>query len=190
MNLDDLVFTVHGPKTALAQLNTVVDLYRAAFEKPPAEMEQGVGWLTDAWPRRTSAPGFRLVIASQDATPVGAIYGHQISGSWWESAVGIPADVTKEWPGRTVAFIDMMVRPAWQRRGVARRMHALQLADRIEERATLLVNPANTRARAAYVKWGYERAGAIEPVAFPGKSYDAMLLDDLGRLDLDSESTG
>lgn len=190
MNLDDLVFTVHGSKTATNQLETVVDLYRAAFEKPPAEMEQGVGWLTDAWPRRTSAPGFRLVVATHDGMPIGAIYGHQISESWWESAVGIPADVTKEWPGRTVAFIDMMVRPAWQRHGVARRMHALQLADRIEERATLLVNPANTRARAAYVKWGYERAGAIEPVAFPGKSYDAMLLDDLGQLDLDSESTG
>lgn len=190
MNLDDLVFTVHGSKTATDQLESVVDLYRAAFEKPPAEMEQGVGWLTDAWLRRTSTPGFRLVTATHDGTPIGAIYGHQIGESCWESAVGIPADVTKERPGRTVAFIDMMVRPDWQRYGVARRMHALQLADRIEERATLLVNPANTKAQAAYIKWGYGQAGTVEPVAFPGKCYDAMLLDDLGRLSFDSESTG
>lgn len=184
MKLDDLVFTVHGPTTATEQLEVVVDLYQAAFEKPPSEMEQGVGWLTQAWPRRTSTSGFRLVIASLNGAPVGAIYGHQIGESWWESAVGIPAGLTKEWPGRTVAFIDMMVHPDWQRHGVARRMHALQLADRAEERATLLVNPANTKARAAYVKWGYEQVGTIEPVAFPGKSYDAMLLDDLVRLNL------
>lgn len=177
---DGIVLHVHGPGTAAEQLDTVSDLYAAAFFPPPHN--QGpteLGRMIDAWSRRLETPGFRLVIAEHDARAIGCAYGHQLRAdtTWWSNALErLPEDVTAEGEGRTLAVIDMMVREEWRRRGIAEVLHTHLLAGRTEERATLLVDPANEPARAAYRKWGYDTVGRIQP--FPNSpKFEAMIKD-------------
>lgn len=165
--LDDVVLHVHGPGTAADQLATVKELYADSFFPPPHN--QGPAQLdrmAKAWPGRLQAPGFRLVVAEHRGTPIGCIYAHQLAATtkWWDHALGpIPAEITTEFEGRTLAVIDMMVRAEWRRGGVATAMHSHLLVDRAEERATLLVDPINEPALAAYARWGYETVGRIQP---------------------------
>ena len=175
---DGIVLHVHGPGTAAEQLNTVSDLYAAAFFPPPHN--QGpieLGRMVDAWPRRLQTPGFRLVIAEHEGKAVGCAYGHQLRSdtTWWNNTLEpLPLEITTEREGRTLAVIDMMVRDAYRRRGIAEALHLHLLAGRSEERATLLVDPANGSARAAYHKWGYEPVGEIQP--FPDSpKFEAMI---------------
>lgn len=175
--IDGLVISVHGPGTAATLLNLVSDVYSEAFSHDQTA-DQGLTWLVDAWPRRLTANGFRLVLAEREGGVVGAVYGHQLmSDKWWDNLLDpLPAGMTQEHPGRTVAIIDMMVRPSWRRHGIAEVMHTHLLAAGAEERATLLVEPTNSPARNAYSKWGYQRVSRIVPPAFPsGDPYDVMV---------------
>jgi GNAT superfamily N-acetyltransferase len=183
--INDAVFHVYGPGTAGDLLPVVVDVYRDGFaDDEPAELEQGIDWLTDAWPRRITTPGFRLVTAtigqtSTSAATVGAVYGHQLLPitKWWDEAdPPPPAEITTERPGRTFAIIDMMVRGGWRRLGIAGRMHTLLLASGAEERSTLLVEPSNVAALAAYDSWGYDQVTTIQPAAFPDSPAFAALI--------------
>jgi GNAT superfamily N-acetyltransferase len=56
-----------------------------------------------------------------------------------------------------------MVRPAWRRQGIARRLHDEPLSGRSEVLGTILVDPKNTPARSAYYSWGWEKPGDIRP---------------------------
>lgn len=178
-DLDGVVLHVHGPTTAAGQLDIVSDLYADAFFGPPHNQGQTeLGRMVDSWPRRLTAPGFRLIVAEHEGQPIGCVYGHQLAADtkWWEGAlVPLPDDVTAERDGRTLAVIDMMVTAAWRRRGIAEAMHGHLLVDRTEERVTLLVDPANEPARRAYRKWGYGVVGRIQP--FPDSpKFEAMIL--------------
>jgi GNAT superfamily N-acetyltransferase len=176
--LDGVVLHVHGPSTAADQLEAVKDLYVEAFfpaphNQGPVQLER----MAESWPGRLSAPGFRLVVAEHKDKPIGCIYGHQLAAStkWWHGALDpISEEVTREFEGRTLGVIDMMVRAEWRRHGVAQALHSHFLVDRAEERATLLVDPINTPARGAYVKWGYHVVGRIQP--FPDMpKFEAMV---------------
>ena len=176
--LDDVVLHVHGPVTAADELETVKELYADSFFPPPHN--QGPAQLdrmAQAWPGRLQAPGFRLVIAEHRGTPIGCIYAHQLAATtkWWDNALDpIPDEITREFAGRTLAVIDMMVRAEWRRHGVATALHSHLLVDRTEERATLLVDPINAPARTAYAKWGYRTVGRIQP--FPDMpKFEAMI---------------
>lgn len=163
--LDEVVLHVHGPATATGQLETVKELYAEAFFPPPHN--QGpvqLDRMAQSWPKRLQRAGFRLVVAEHRGTPIGCIYGHQVSATWWDGALeAIPDEITTEFEGRTLGVIDMMVRAEWRRCGVASALHSHLLVDRTEERATLLVDPINEPALAAYAKWGYAHVGRIQP---------------------------
>jgi GNAT superfamily N-acetyltransferase len=188
--VDDVVIHIHGPGTAKELLPTVVDVYRDAFsEDDPDELTQGVDWLTQAWPRRLTTPGFRLVVATAGSATagdhvIGAVYGHQLrpGTQWWDGAdPPVSEEISTERDGRTLAIIDMMVRAGWQLHGVGARMHAVLLAAGAEERSTLLVEPANRAARSAYASWGYREVTSIQPAAFPNADPFLVLLRDAGR---------
>ncbi len=75
---------------------------------------------------------------------------------------------------RTFAINEIMVRPAWRRRGYARALHDALLYDRPEERAILLVLPDNTAAQAAYRSWGWYKLGELQPFE-DSPVFDAMV---------------
>lgn len=156
----------------------ISDLYAEVFAEPPhsegpAEFEL---FATRWWPSQITQPGFRLVRADHPIDGlIGATYGYHLSPDtkWWQGALE-PIEHTHEWPGRTAAIIEMMVRRPWREHGIATRMHDHFLTQQGVERVTLLVRADNHPARRAYQRWGYQKIGRIQP-ARTAPVYDAML---------------
>ncbi|MCI0689343.1 MAG: GNAT family N-acetyltransferase [Sporichthyaceae bacterium] len=124
-----------------------------------------------------TAPGFDMVIARAGDQPVGLAFGYTLGSNsrWWNGlTTPVPAGFTAENGTRTFAFNELMVRPDWQRRGVARQLHDQLLSTRAEQRATLLVRADNRPAQAAYASWGWRPVGSLQP--FPDSPvYDALV---------------
>lgn len=176
--LDQLTLTVHGAGSSLSQLSIVSKLYAEVFAEPPyyegcAEVED----FTSGWPQFVKQPNFRLVIADRMGEPIGFGFGHQlpVATSWWNGALTVlPDTIVTERCGRTFAIIELAVRHPFRRRGVARQLHTHLTAGLSEERITLLVRPDVPAPRRAYLSWGYQQVGRIQP--FPGgPAYDAMI---------------
>jgi GNAT superfamily N-acetyltransferase len=156
------------------------DVYRDQLRDPffstPRYWERLEGYAT--------RQGFSITIGELEGQPVGYALGYTLpSGSgWWR---GLQADIDEaelhEDGTRTFALTEIMVREPWRRRGYARRLHDHLLADRKEERATLLVLPDNTPAQAAYSSWGWRKLGGLKPFD-DSPTYDAMVV----RLPLES----
>ena len=64
------------------------------------------------------------------------------------------------------------MRSAWRRQNIGRSLYEVLLADRAEERATVVVPPAATAAQAAFQNWGWQKiARARNPVGFIGRPH-------------------
>lgn len=177
-DLPGITIRSYDAAEAADKLEIVRELYIDVFFPPPHDKGPlELGRMVEAWPRRLTAPGFRLVVAEHGQGPIGCAYGHQLAATtaWWDGAIGsLPEGIATERPGRTIAIIDMLVREKWRRRGLAEAMHNALLANRDEERVTLLVKPDNTPAHRAYEKWGYRLVGRIQP--FPDAAvFDSMV---------------
>ncbi|MCP2329622.1 ribosomal protein S18 acetylase RimI-like enzyme [Hamadaea flava] len=123
--------------------------------------------------------GFALVVGDVDGELVGYALGCTLPAQarWWNGLVDpVDAGLLAEDGRRTFALNEIMVRAAWRRRGFARALHDALLAGRPEQRATLLVDPANGPARAAYLSWGWYAFGRVKP--FPDSAtFEALMLD-------------
>lgn len=127
----------------------------------------------------TQRDGFELVVAyADDSEPVGLAFGFALPETtrWWRGLItSVPDGFTDEDGHRTFAVNEIMVRPEWQRRGVAHTVSAELLAGRPEQRATLLARPDNAPAQAAYARWGWRKVAKLKP--FPDSPvYDALIL--------------
>ena len=121
-------------------------------------------------------PGFVLAEARHGGYLVGYAAGMPLrpSTSWWrELTTALPAEVTAEHPGRTFALTELLVRASWRRQGIAAALHDLILADRPEERATLIVLPAAAAAQSAFGKWGWRK---IARTRGPGAAVSDLLV--------------
>lgn len=115
-----------------------------------------------------AAPGFELVTARLDQQLIGYMYGFSRMGEKF-------------------AVCELMVRPGYRRRGIAKRLHDELLGARSEPSAELLVEKGNAPAQAAYRSWGWHKAGDRQPFA-DAPIYDVMVIEleggrrrDLGR---------
>jgi ribosomal protein S18 acetylase RimI-like enzyme len=127
----------------------------------------------------TQRDGFELVVAyAGGSVPIGLAFGYALPETtrWWRGLVTpVPDGFTDEDGRRTFAVNEIMVRPEWQRRGVARTMNSELLSGRPERRATLLANPDNAPAQAAYARWGWRKVARLRP--FPDAPvYDALII--------------
>lgn len=105
-------------------------------------------------------PGFVLVAARSGGYLIGYVAGMPLrpSTSWWRQVTTIlPERVTTEYPGRTFALVELLVRGSWRRRGIGRSLHDLILTGRPEERATVVVPPTAAAAQAAFQNWGWHK---------------------------------
>lgn len=105
-------------------------------------------------------PGSALAEARHGGYLVGYASGMPLrsSTSWWKDVTTpLPAETTTEYPGRTFALTELVVRPAWRRQGIARALHDLIIGSRREERATLTVSPGATSAQIAFRNWGWHK---------------------------------
>ncbi|WP_410671955.1 GNAT family N-acetyltransferase [Amycolatopsis sp. cmx-4-68] len=111
-------------------------------------------------------PGFALVTGWLGDDLIGYTLGYTLpkGSAWWRGFQGdVPPGTLEEDSQRTFAVTQLMVLPAHQRRGYAGQLHDALLANRPEERATLLVKPDNVPARTAYLSWGWLRFGRLQP---------------------------
>ena len=124
---------------------------------------------------RRRQPGFVLAEARHGGYLVAYASGLPLrpSTSWWNDlTTQLPDNVTAEYPGRTFALTEILVRPSWRRQGIGRALHDLILDGRAEERATLTVPPGAAAAQAAFRSWGWRRLARTR-----GQGPDVPVLD-------------
>lgn len=122
-------------------------------------------------------PGFALVTGWLGDDLIGYALGYTLpkGSAWWRGFRGeVPPGALEEDGERTFAVTQLMVLPAHQRHGYAGRLHDALLADRSEERATLLVKPDNVPACTAYLSWGWQCFGRVQPFE-DAPVYDALM---------------
>ncbi|HET6949528.1 MAG TPA: GNAT family N-acetyltransferase [Acidimicrobiales bacterium] len=126
-----------------------------------------------------TAPGWELVAAHIDAELVGYIYCFALPAEtrWWRGLLtDVPDGFTTEDGHRTLAISEILVAERWRRHGIARALHDELLAHRNETRVTLLVEPDNTPAQAAYASWGWLKVAQLRPSWEGAPLYDVVVL--------------
>lgn len=179
--MDDLTLQHYdAAATQRAADAIVVPIYEASHAADLADPFHSTDRFVERLDAYTGRDGFEMVVASvADDGPIGLAFGYPLPTTtrWWNGlTTPVPEGFTDEDGHRTFGVNEIMVHPAWQRRGVARAAHHELLAHRPERRATLLVEPDNPPAQTAYERWGYKRVATLHP--FPDAPYyQAMILD-------------
>jgi GNAT superfamily N-acetyltransferase len=128
---------------------------------------------------RRRQPGFALAEARHGGYLVGYASGMPLrpSTSWWRGlTTPLPPEATAEYPGRTFALTELLVRASWRRQGIGRELHDLLLGGRAEERATALVAPGALAAQRAFASLGWRKAARAR-VDGDRADVDAAVLD-------------
>jgi GNAT superfamily N-acetyltransferase len=98
------------------------------------------------------------------------------STSWWRDlTTPLPREITTEYPGRTFALVELLVRASWRRQGIAAALYDLILRNRPEERATLIVLPAAIPAQKAFQKWGWRKVARTSDPRDGSSLYDVLV---------------
>ncbi|MBA9002454.1 GNAT family N-acetyltransferase [Thermomonospora cellulosilytica] len=179
MDALDLTFTRHDPAGIERILDAVVvPLYEATHADVIDDPFYSAARFAERVRGYVRAPGFEIVVAYLDGTPVGQAFGYALPATsrWWEGlTTPVPDGFTVETGSRTFAFNELMVLPEWQGKGVAHALHDELLGGRKEERATLLVREDNEPAQTAYARWGWKKVGKLRP--YPdAPHYDALVI--------------
>lgn len=185
-SLEDLVFHRYDAAGARDRRDQIEEIFRGAyvdrinfggeFESPEAFMQR-----FEAYTRPDRKSGFELVIAESAGLACGQAWGWPLcrDSAWWEGVRLDEAEVgfTTENGARTFALSEIMVRSEFMGQGIARALHDELLGRRSEQRATLLVEPGNRRAYAAYQKWGWYRVGSLRPRWPDAPTFDVLMRD-------------
>ncbi len=124
-------------------------------------------------------PELDLVAAYQDGEAIGQTWGWPLTEHtrMWEGLVTEPeSGFTHETGRRTFALSEIMVSQGRTGEGVAHAMHDRLLSVRTESRATLLVEPDNTRAYRAYLHWGWRKVAQLCPHWDHAPTFDVLTL--------------
>ncbi len=147
-------------------VDAVCELYDAVFSQPPFDWPKGRSEEHRRGLERMRAdPTFGMATAEVGGELVGFAYGVALKPDtkWWQGADRpLPDDLTTEWPGRTVAVIDLGVRSDRRRQGIGRALVDTLLTGRREERATLAVRPDATDTQTFYRRLGWRKVGRFE----------------------------
>ncbi|MEU2176843.1 GNAT family N-acetyltransferase, partial [Nocardia sp. NPDC019219] len=88
----------------------------------------------------------------------------------------VSPDVTREWPGRTFAVIDLAVQKSARRLGIGRRLLDTLLDSRSEQRATLAVQPQAEDTHAFYrAIGGWHLVGRQDTPASVSPEFDVYI---------------
>ena len=176
------VFRLLDGRQAAVHLDELRALYREVYADPPYEWgDEYAALFAERFQVQHGQPGFALAEARQGTELAGYCFGVTLQPStpWWQHLLTpVPEDVTTEYPGRTLAVVELLVRPPWRRRHIAQTMHDMLLRDRPEQRATLTVLPAALPAQRAYAKWGW-RTVTRKRNPLPGSPVFDVLIKEL-----------
>lgn len=175
-----LTFTHHRADTAKELVESViVKLYVASHSESLSDPFYSVERFVERVRGYLRSPGFELVVGAVGDAPVGLALGYALPpGARWWNGLTTPVDpeFTEEDGRRTFGLNELMVHPSWQARGIGHAIHDELFDHRGELRASLTVDPDNTNARQAYLRWGWRQVGKVQP--FPDSPvYDLLVLD-------------
>src|SRR5215469_7045017 len=156
----DIVLRLLDGTAAAAQATDLHALHAEVYADPSFERHDDAVLFAERFRVQRRQPGFVLAAAHRGGYLIGYAAGMPLrpSTSWWRDlTTPLSADVTAEYPGRTFALTELLVRPSWRRQGIGRALHDLILDGRAEERATLTVPPDAAAAQAAFRSWGWRR---------------------------------
>src|SRR5205823_383888 len=129
-------FHALGGEEAGRHLDELAELYAEVYAEPPYEWGDDHVTLFRKWfDVQCRQQGFTLVEARQGDELVGIGFGVTLLGNtpWWQNLVTpLDAEVTHEWPQRTFALVELLVRSPWRRQHIAESIHNLVLKDRPE----------------------------------------------------------
>lgn len=160
-------------------LDELAALFTEVYAEPPYEWgPEHADLFRERFAVQRRQPGFALITARTDGELAGLGFGVtlQTTTPWWHNlTTPLPAEVTREYSGRTWALVELLVHTPWRRHHIAQTIHHRLLADRPEQRATLTVLPAAAPAQAAYTKWGWHKI-AQKRNPLPGSPvFDVMI---------------
>jgi GNAT superfamily N-acetyltransferase len=156
----DITFQLLDGTLAAAHADELQVLHAEVYANPPYARNDDAALFADRFRVQRRQPGFVLAEARHGGYLVGYAAGMPLrpSTSWWRGlTTPLPGEVTTEYPGRTFALVELLVRASWRRQGIATTLHDLILRNRPEERATLIVLPAAIPAQKAFQKWGWRK---------------------------------
>ncbi|MFC8382136.1 GNAT family N-acetyltransferase [Nocardia sp. NPDC057272] len=186
--MNGLHFTHYSAAASRQYRSVVEDIYRRSyreaidsghtFDSPEAFMHR-----FDAYTDPTRESGIELVIVYLNDVSIGQTWGWPLTPNtaWWDGLtldgpLAANGDFIRESGTRTFALSEIMVDQSYAGRGLAHRLHDELLAGRTEDRATLLVEPENDRAYAAYRRWGWARVGRLTPSWPDAPTFDVLLM--------------
>lgn len=159
--------TISEPEPRPELLDVVKPLYEAVYAEPPYnEGPEDFADFVARWNHHSRQPGFRVILAHHQDELVGFAYGITLSEgtSWWQGLLDeVTPETIHEDDHRTYAIIELAVTADHRRHGVGTALHQRLVADRPEQRATLLTRPEAQPALAAYTAWGYAQVGRLRP---------------------------
>lgn len=164
MSRPDLTFQLLDGTQAAAHSDELQALHAEVYANPPYARNGDAPLFAQRFRVLHSQPGFVLAEARHGGYLVGYAAGMPLrpSTSWWRNlTTPLPREVTTEYPGRTFALVELLVRASWRRQGIAAGLHDLILKNRPEQRATLIVLPAATPAQKAFQKWGWRKIARV-----------------------------
>jgi GNAT superfamily N-acetyltransferase len=176
---EHLRFELHGGEAARSMLDELARVFAIVYAAPPYSVtDEDVRLFVEEFGPESRTEGFALATAREGSTLAGFTFGFPLppDTSWWSRLLTpLPPEMTREWPGRSFAVIEMGVRPEHRRRRVGSRLHDLLLSGRPEERATLNADPEAAPAQAAYRRWGWEKVAQIRNPIPGDPIYDRMV---------------
>jgi GNAT superfamily N-acetyltransferase len=153
-------------------------LHAEVYAEPPYRRGDDASLFPGRFTVQRRQPGFVLAEARHGGFLVGYACGMPLRPStarWRGLTTPLPADVTTEFPGRTFALADLLVRASWRRQGIGAGLHGLILTGRTEERATVAVLPTATAAQHAFRAWGWSKVVRTREPGPGSLVYDVLL---------------
>jgi GNAT superfamily N-acetyltransferase len=156
----DVTFLLLDGTQAAAHAAELEAIHAEVYADPAAETHDYAAGFADRFRVQRRQPGFVLAEARHGGYLIGYAAGMPLrpSTSWWRDLTApLPDEVTVEYPGRTFALIELLVRASWRRQGIGQTLHDVILRNRREERATLTVPPTAIPAQSALCNWGWHK---------------------------------
>ena len=178
----DVQLETFGGSRAEDIRETLADLYEAAYaDRLDDRFRNRIGVLSRLDGHLTRPVTF--VSAKAEGKLIGFGYGFPLppGSPWWRSFQPVPGTAFDPTDREFFAIAELMVKPERRRQGIARQLHNRLLAQTDLPCATMLVDPANTPARSAYIAWGWQLVGHMQP--FPESPRFESRVRDLASLD-------